>query len=177
MRKNKKLYEQIMYVVSKEIKRILNEEIQNFNPSDFQNDESDIIDTHVITDICSLDPKQIKAIKKYTEEDIQDAIDDSGPREWIYDDFIYTEYGEDSFYAHSNIFENQWEMGLSDILDPSGKFEDGTEYFESLPYETKQQIVKYVNETVNEILDPDDDWTKYVDDEYLEAWKEQNGEW
>ena len=44
----KSLYEKIMQSVSKEVKRILNEDIQKFNPVDYEDDEHDIIDQDTV---------------------------------------------------------------------------------------------------------------------------------
>ena len=40
---NRILYEQIIKTISKQVKRILNEDIQRFDTSDYQEDDNDII--------------------------------------------------------------------------------------------------------------------------------------
>ena len=53
-RSDKQLYERIMRNVSREIKRVLNEDIQKFDTSDYRDEEQDLISDHEIDDI--IDP-------------------------------------------------------------------------------------------------------------------------
>lgn len=48
---NKALYERIIRNISKEIKSVLNEDIQNFTPSEYSDDELDLIDRNAIRNI------------------------------------------------------------------------------------------------------------------------------
>ena len=52
-RNNKVLYEKIMRNVSREVRRILNEEVQCFDTSDYDEDPDNIIDDHVIDDVIN----------------------------------------------------------------------------------------------------------------------------
>lgn len=49
------LYYNIIYNISKAIKFSLNEAIQNFNPSEYTEDEQDVIDNQTINDILEFD--------------------------------------------------------------------------------------------------------------------------
>lgn len=51
-----KLYEKIIYNISKTIKKTLNEEIQSFDVTDY-NDESDIIDAQTSDKLTTIRPK------------------------------------------------------------------------------------------------------------------------
>ena len=62
MMNNKQLYNQIIHNVSKAVKQTLNEEIQNFNPVDYQEDDTDIISQQDI-DAITNDPVS-KLIRK-----------------------------------------------------------------------------------------------------------------
>lgn len=72
---NKYLYNIIMRNVSREVKRILNEDIQNFNPVDYEDDEHDIIDQDTVFDLSSYHPK--------TKEELQDIIEKKVEKERI----------------------------------------------------------------------------------------------
>lgn len=54
---NNQLYNKIINNISYAVKRILNEEIQNFNPVDYQDTEQDIIDNDTVNNITQLAPK------------------------------------------------------------------------------------------------------------------------
>ena len=54
---NNRLYNKIINNISYTVKRILNEEIQNFNPVDYQDTEQDIIDNDTVNNITHLTPK------------------------------------------------------------------------------------------------------------------------
>lgn len=49
------LYNTIIYNISKGVKKSLNEDIQNFNPVDYTEDEQDIIDSQNVNDILGFD--------------------------------------------------------------------------------------------------------------------------
>lgn len=59
---NNHLYKKIIYSISKEIKRILNEDIQNFNIADYQED-SDIFDHETVANITK--PKDIEEEEEF----------------------------------------------------------------------------------------------------------------
>lgn len=48
---NRALYERIIRNISKEIKNVLNEDIQNFTPSEYSDDELDLVDRNAIRNI------------------------------------------------------------------------------------------------------------------------------
>ena len=69
MRNNKQLYNQIIHNVSKVVKRTLNEEVQNFNPVDYQEDDTDIINSESVESLTKENhTKDIKEIEhKFNE--------------------------------------------------------------------------------------------------------------
>lgn len=61
---NKKLYNQIMFNISREIKHILNEDIQRFNVDDYEEDDSDLIDSDTI-ELINKKPKSLEEEEEF----------------------------------------------------------------------------------------------------------------
>lgn len=82
MKKNNILYEKIMRNISEKLKYILNEDIQNFDVTEYQDEEHDIIDKHIITKTTYKyfpndfdDLKEIVDFKILTEPNFLDMSD------------------------------------------------------------------------------------------------------
>lgn len=71
---NKALYEKIMSNISKQVKDILNEEIQKFNPAEYNNDEQSIIDQHTINNAIMIKPKNRKELEKIIFKRLKENI-------------------------------------------------------------------------------------------------------
>lgn len=67
------LYNNIMKNISKEIKLILNEDIQNFNPVDYEDDAHDIINQDTISNLTSYHPKDRDELKNIIIKKINKA--------------------------------------------------------------------------------------------------------
>ena len=65
---DKKLYENIIRNVSREVKRALNEEMEKFNPADYGSDELDILDHQEIRNVSY-------KYRPTTKEELQMIID------------------------------------------------------------------------------------------------------
>jgi hypothetical protein len=65
---NKTLYNKLINNISKEVKRILNEDIQDFNVVDYQDDNQNLIDHDSIDATLIRKPKDIDEENKFFEE-------------------------------------------------------------------------------------------------------------
>lgn len=66
MQSSKHLYNQIMSRISNSVKRVLNEDIQNFDVIDYDDDENNLIDNDTI--------KQITILKVHNFDELKDAV-------------------------------------------------------------------------------------------------------
>ena len=73
MRNNKRIYQKIMRNISKQIKHILDENIQNFDITDYSDDETDIIDRHELNKyVYKYFPKNKAELKSIIEQRIEE---------------------------------------------------------------------------------------------------------
>lgn len=73
MRNNKRIYQKVMRNISNEIKRILDENIQNFDVTDYSDDETDIIDRHELDKyVYKYFPKNKAELKFIIEQRIEE---------------------------------------------------------------------------------------------------------
>lgn len=157
MQYNKYLYNKIIKNISQSIKRVLNEDTQNFDIVDYN--EDDIIGNQEIADVISrITEEKLKYIKEFTESMMRE---EANPRYTIitkrfniYNNYLYTNNDGD-IKSKKNIFNSLYywdDIGVGDILDPDHKYKNGISYFNTLSYEDKEKIMKNVNLVVNDYL-------------------------
>lgn len=102
---NKKLYEKIIYNVSKQVKQALFEDIQNFDVGDYHDNEDEIIDNHDIENMTidkSLRVKALASILDRTEKTAEQIFDFIKKHE--NDDISKFFKDENSFMQNHGIF-------------------------------------------------------------------------
>lgn len=147
-RNNRILYEQIIKTISKQVKRSLNEDIQRFDTSDYQEDDNDIIDKHTIDRISNgkyyAAIENIKQLFKIFKPDNYDVNTD--PEDGC---TVNTKDGAEVFITRVVYDET------NDKLDIYGAFTEADLYDEQNDYDSEEEMYYSIGDSLFDCSDFD----------------------